>query len=188
MAIEPNDIPSNYYCGTVRLTHRYVSSDNCGQSSEAEQIFYILPEGPEFTSLPSFSPQNAISTSVENIDPVSLDNSWPDASGGCNDIYPINLDAEDRTPLALPDFCGLWSVDRAWTASLNFGKDFSLKCSKAGLPVFPAVEATQTFYMKDDEPPRFVQVGLKELHVPFFDNFNSTMSNSPIIDDIASNF
>lgn len=84
---------------------------------------------------------------------------------------------------------GLWLIKRTWVASLDL--DYNpLKglCESNGNPSPPTSTAVQQFHIKDDEAPRFIENVPGVVRVPFFDNYNSTRLNAPLIRDVATNF
>lgn len=84
--------------------------------------------------------------------------------------------------------CGLWLMKRTWVASLNINySPFKETCAKNGNPSPPTSTIDQFFYVKDDEAPRVIEDVIKPTRVPFFDNYNSTRLNAPLIEDIATN-
>jgi hypothetical protein len=70
---------------------------------------------------------------------------------------------------------------------LAFGDDISKQCEEYQMRSAPSAEARQYYHMQDDEAPRILETTDAVLHIPFFDNYNSSSPNTPLVLDRASN-
>jgi hypothetical protein len=100
----------------------------------------------------------------------------------------IESDNSD-TPTKVSGECGLWLMTRTWVAFLDIDvSPLKETCAHNGNPPPPTSTVDQLFYVKDDEAPTVKEdVTHKPTRIPFFDNYNSTRLNAPLIKDIATN-
>ena len=84
--------------------------------------------------------------------------------------------------------CGLWVLTRTWVAFLDiYYSPLKETCAANGNPEPPTKSIDQFFNVKDDESPTVLEGIPREVHIPFFDNYNSTRLNALLIKDIATN-
>lgn len=101
----------------------------------------------------------------------------------------MGYESDDKDiPEEVSGECGLWLMTRTWEAFLDIDyPPLNETCANIGNPPPPTSEVDQLFNVRDDEAPRFVENVLPVNRIPFFDNYNSTHLNAPLIQDIATN-
>jgi hypothetical protein len=178
-------VPDKYACGTVEISRQYKAFDKCDQEDTATQTIFLEPEAPEFSFVPAENAEKSYSTKDESFSPKEQGGNWPEASSVCG--HAVEIDSTDAVPEEIPGNCGLWNVKRIWEAMLVFSEEVDTYCEDNGLKSPPSTKAIQEFHVKDDEAPRFIENVAAELRIPFFNNYNSTRLNAPLIKDIATN-